>query len=180
MASLGSFKATEQDTSQSSTLPLGNYKLEVSASEVKRTKADTGTILNVTIDVLEPEQFASRKIFTSYNIENQNPVAEKIGKDDLAKLCRAIGLESDPDDSEELHFKSFVAKVGLEKPQPGYDPRNKIVRYYYPDVDGDVPEPGLLAEPAGTKRPAPAPANENNRASAPAAGGKKTPWGAKK
>ena len=178
MANLGNFKMTEQDTSQSSVLPLGNFALEVSASEVKKTSAGTGTYLATTMDVLEPVEFAGRKVFYNFNLENPNPVAEKIGKDELAKLCRAIGLEQDPDDSEELHFKRFVAKIGLEKAQEGYDPKNKPVRFYYPD-EGDLPEPGLLdAPPAGKPAARPAPANDNRPAARPQAGAPKkaTPW----
>lgn len=183
MASLGSFKMTEQDTSQASTVPLGNYGMEVSASEVKKTRAQDGTFLAVTFDIIAPEEFNGRKVFYNYNLENPNPVAEKIGKDELARLCRAIGLEQDPDDSEELHFKPFVAKVGLEKAQEGYEPKNKPVKYYFPD-EGNVPEPGLLdAPPAAKARPA-APANDNRAAaSAPPAGrpqaGGRTPWAKK-
>jgi len=185
MASLGGFKMTEQDTSQNSVLPLGNYALEVSASEMKDTKAGTGQLLAVTMDVLEPEQFHGRKVFYNFNLTNPNPTAQKIGRDELAKLCRAIGLNQDPDDSEELHFKRFVAKIGLEKAQEGYEPKNKPVRFYYPD-EGDLPEPGLLDAPPAVKsapRPAndnrPAAGNDNGARSTQNGGSAKTPWGKK-
>lgn len=179
MASLGqTFDPTAHDTTQAeySTLPLGIYRLEVTASDVVPTKAGTGTILKLTYDVIEPEEFKGRKIFANMNIENQNAVAQQIGQRELASLCRAIGL-SDLSDSEELHFHAFTAKVGLEKPQVGYAQRNRIVRFYFPD-EGNVPEPTIDAvQPrlaANDNRPAARPAQQ---AAAPAAG--KRPWGQK-
>jgi hypothetical protein len=163
------FNAQEHDTTQSSTLPLGDYELEVVESEVKPTSKGTGHILRLVEEVREPEEFKGRKLFHNINIANDNPVAEKIGKEDLAKLCRAIGI-SHVDDSDELHYKPFRAKVGLEKPQPGYDPRNKIVRYYFPD-EGEVPEAKVA--PANDNR-----ASANDNAPAAAGGAKKSrPWG---
>lgn len=178
MAQLGqTFDPTSHDTTQTeySTLPLGIYKLEVTASDVVPTKAGTGTILKLTYDAIEPEEFKGRKIFANMNIENQNAVAQQIGQKELASLCRAIGL-SELSDSEELHFRAFTAKVGLEKPQEGYAQRNRIVRFYFPD-EGNVPEPAIDAtQPtaANDNRPAARPAQQ---AAAPAAG--KRPWGQK-
>lgn len=195
MASLGSvsFNAGDQDTSQRSTLPLGIFKLEVTESDVVPTKAGNGQILKTTIEVIEPDNFKGRKIFHNMNIANANAQAEKIGKDDLAKLIRAMGdVRADPQDTEELHFHPFIAKVGLEKPQEGYDPRNKIVAYFYPDEATDekpLPTPGLLDSPPAGKGPANdnrrPPANDNgarqtgNAGSAAAAGAKPkgaNPW----
>jgi len=173
MASLGqTFDPTAHDTTQAeySTLPLGIYRLEVTASDVVPTKAGTGTILKLTYDVIEPEEYKGKRFFGNMNIENQNAVAQQIGQKELASLCRAIGL-SDLSDSEELHFHAFTAKVGLEKPQEGYAQRNRIVRFYFPD-EGNVPEPTIDAEqPKQTAKPAPA----NDNKPAPAAG--KRPWG---
>lgn len=168
MASLGGFNAGDQDTSQRSTLPLGIYRLEFEASDVVPTKAGNGQILKATINVIEPESHKGRKMFWQENIANSNAVAEKIGKDNLAKVIRAMGdVRADPEDTEELHFHPFVAKVGLDKAQEGYEAKNKIVAYYYPDEATDekpLPTPGLLAEPPAGK--APVAANQNRQPAA--------------
>jgi hypothetical protein len=180
MASLGrNFDSTQYDTEQGSTLPLGIYQLEVTASDVVPTKAGNGTILKLTYDVLAPEEFKTRKVFGTMNLENVNAQAQEIGQRELAMLCRALGI-SEISDSQELHLISFTAKVGLEKPQPGYAQRNKIVKFFYPD-EGNLPEPAIDAnQPAK----APAPANDNRpaaqqQAARPAATGNR-PWGSKK
>lgn len=178
MAALGkTFNSQEHNTEQAdySTLPLGIYQLEVTASDVVPTKAGTGTILKITYDVVAPEEFKGRKIFGNMNLENPNIQAAEIGQRELASLCRAVEI-SELTDSENLHFLTFTAKVGLEKPQPGYAQKNKIVRFYFPDSD-DIPAPAIDAvQPAAT----PTPANDNKPAARPAAAApaaaKKNPW----
>ncbi|RVN04080.1 DUF669 domain-containing protein [Sinorhizobium meliloti] len=174
------FNAQDHDTTQSdySELPSGIYKLEIEASDVVPTKAGTGTILKTTMSVIEPEQYKGRKLFSTFNLENQNPVAQEIGQKAFASLCRAIGVSS-VEDSEDLHFHAFTAKIGLGKAQNGYPARAEVKRYYFED-EGNVPEPAIDAvQPT----PAAAPANDNRQAAArPAAaaasagGARKNPW----
>lgn len=174
MAQLGAaFNPQDHDTTQSdfSPLPNGIFRLEVSASDVVPTKAGTGTILKLTYDVVEPEEFKGRRIFGNLNIENPNSTAQQIGQKELASLCRAVEL-SEIEDSESLHFITFTAKVGLEKPQPGYAQRNKILRFYFPD-EGDLPEPAI---DDNQPKAAPTPANDNRPAAAPAKAAGSRPW----
>lgn len=189
MASLGqTFDSTQYDTEQRdySELPNGIYALEVEGSEVTQTKSGSGTILKTTMSVIEPEDLKGRKLFTTYNLENQNETAQRIGQAQFASLCRAIGIQS-VDDSEQLHFIRFVAKVGLGKPSKDgqYPARAEIKAYYFPD-QGNVPEPAIDAvQPAAqptaandNRRPA---ANDNAPAARPAAAATGArPWGQRK
>lgn len=181
MAQLGQkFDATAHDTEQRDyeELPNGVYELEVEASDVAPTKDGRGTILKTTMTVLRPEECAKRKIFNNYNLENPSAQAQEIGRKQFAALCRAIGV-SEVEDSEELHFKAFTAKIGLGKPSKDgqYPARAEIKRYYFPD-EGNVPEPAIdAAQPkpaANDNRPA---ASNDNKPAAAAGGGKKRPWG---
>lgn len=191
MAALGStFNATEFETEQRdyTELPNGIYRLEVEASDVVPTKAGDGVILKTTLSVLEPEQFKSRKLFNTYNLENKNPTAQKIGQEQFASLCRAIG-ETSVDDSEHLHFRAFTAQIGLGKPSADgkYPARAEVKKYFFnTDKDGnsiDLPEPSVDAVQPAAAAPvtrAQAPANDNRQAAAaPKSAGSK-PWGAKK
>lgn len=177
MARLGTtFDASAHDTEQRDyeELPNGIYELEIEASDVAPTKDGRGTILKTTMVVLRPEDYEKRKLFTNYNLENPNAQAQEIGQRQFASLCRAIGVQ-EVEDSEELHFKAFTAKIGLGKPSKDgqYPARAEIKRYYFPD-QGDVPEPAIDAEqPKATAKHAPA----NDNRPAPAAG--KRPWGQK-
>lgn len=185
MASLGkTFNAEEHDTTQSdySELPNGVYKIEIEASEVKPTSNGKGTILKVTNVVIEPEDYAGRKLFNNYNLENESAQAQEIGQRQFASLCRAIGV-SQVEDSEDLHFKEYVVKVGLGKPSKDgqYPARAEIKRYFFPDED-NAPEPAIdevqpKTPAANDNRPAARPAaNQNSPASKPA--GSK-PWAKK-
>ncbi|MNL34377.1 hypothetical protein D3C87_1563480 [compost metagenome] len=134
--------------------------------------------------VVAPEQLKGRKIFGSYNLENANADAQRIGQQQFASLCRAIGVDS-CEDSEELHFRTFTAKIGLGKPSKDgqYPARAEIKSYAFPDT-GNVPEPAIDAvQPAK-----PVAANDNARPAAAAtqaaarpaaAAGGSRPWGKK-
>ncbi len=185
MASLGSkFDATQHDTTQRDyeELPNGIYSLEIEASDVGPTKAGTGVILKTTNVVIAPEQFKGRKLFSTYNLENQNETAQRIGQAQFASLCRAIGV-SEIDDSEQLHFQAFTATIKLGKPSKDgqYPARAEISKYWFPD-EGNIPEPAIDDnQPAAAAKPAndnrQAAGNDNAPAKAAAAGGaKKRPW----
>jgi hypothetical protein len=181
LASLGrKFNATEHDTTQSdySELPNGIYKLEIEASDVVTKDGNTG--LKTTMLVIEPEEYKGRKLFGYYNLEHSSAQAQEIGQKQFAALCRAIGV-AEVEDSDELRFISFTAKVGLGKPSKDgqYPARAEIKRYFFPD-EGNVPEPEIDAN-----QPAPPPKAANDNRAAPAqrpaaakpAGNR--PWGKK-
>lgn len=161
------FNAQDHDTTQNdyAELPNGTYELEIEASDVAETSTGSGTILKTTMVVLCPEEYAKRKLFNNYNLENRNPVAQEIGQKQFAALCRAIGVDS-VEDSEELHFKAFTARIALGKPSKDgqYPARAEIKRYFFPD-EGNVPEPAIDdVQPvvaANDNRPAAAAANSN-------------------
>jgi hypothetical protein len=124
-------------------------------------------------------------------LQHTNADAERIGKEQFASLCRAIGVQ-EVEDSEELHFLPFVAKVALgkasEKNGKTYDARPEIKRYFFnTDNNGnpiDLPEPSIDANQPSPAAKAP-PANDNKPAARPAASaasptGRTTPWGQKK
>ncbi len=187
MARLGTtFNAQDHDTEQRGEyeeLPNGIYQMEIEASEVTTPKSGSGTILKTTNSVVAPEEFKGRKLFNNYNLENANEVAQRIGQQQFASLCRAIGVQS-VEDSEDLHFRSFTAKVGLGKPSKDgqYPARAEIKTYYFPD-QGNVPEPEIDAvQPVKAANDNRAPAANDNRqqqaASRPAAAATGSrPWG---
>jgi hypothetical protein len=199
LAALGkSFDATQHDTTQREStgeLPNGIFRLEIESSEVKPTSKGTGTYLATVVSVVEPEEYKGRKIFNNnYNLENANPQAQEIGQKQFASLCRAIGV-SEVEDSEELHFRAFVAKVGRGKPSVGkdgkdYPGRAEIKRYYFPDEE--LPELSIDAIQPDDEKPATreaandnrrqaasAAANDNRQAAASKPAGAR-PWGARK
>lgn len=115
--------------------------MQVVASELKETKAGNGLILKLTQEILKGPH-ANRKVFSNLNVQNPNETAERISKLALAALLIAVGLQS-VRDSEELHFKPFRAKVGIQVDKTGqYGPQNFVVRYLPPE---EIPFPPIAA-----------------------------------
>jgi hypothetical protein len=103
-----------------------------------------GEILKLTLEVLDGP-YERRRIFENLNIRNANPVAQGIAQRALADLCKSCGLEIIRD-SEELHFRPFVAKVAIETDKTGqYEPKNRVKRY----------KPARSAPPVGKAVPVP-------------------------
>ena len=176
MAGLGQrFNPTEHSTEQRDyeNLPDGIYILEVTSSDVK--SEPNKTVLKVTYDVIEPEQYKGRKIFGNFNLMNPNAQAQEIGLSQFAGLCRALEITEEVEDSEDLHFKAFTAKVGMGKPSKDgqYAARNEVKRFYFPD-EGNLPTPEITGPvtkaPANDNRK---PASNDNGGAAPA----KRVWG---
>ena len=129
MASLGgTFNPNEipQDERSFEPIPAGDYTCQVIESEIRPTKSG-GDMLRLTLEVVDGP-FANRRIWENLNIRNSNPQAQSIAHRALADLCAACGAGA-IDDSEELHFKPFVATIKIEPGRDGYEPRNGVKRY---------------------------------------------------
>lgn len=193
MASLGKkYVAGDTSTEQRDyeDLPTGVYKLEIEATDVVKTGEEdnpTGKGLKYTASVIEPEELSGRKFFGFINLENINATAQEIGQREFACLRRACSLD-EIENSEDLHFIAYTAKLGMGKPSkkknpdgtPMYPARLEVKRYYFPD-EGNVPEPAIdenqptrLQAPANDNRAAARPAAQQQAAAGGAA--KKRPW----
>ena len=95
-------------------LPEGWYDATVTKAEVNPTKAGTGTKIDVRYDITGPTQ-QGRVIFASLNIRNPSVEAERIGREQLGELMRAIGLAR-VQDSDELIGGNVCIKVRVKKP----------------------------------------------------------------
>src|SRR5687768_14266170 len=146
MAQLGtSFRPTEHDTTQNdyTNLPDMIADLEIIQSEIKETstKNGNGKMLMVRYGVIEPEDYKGRLVFGNITLEHDKPETQDIGQKTFARLCRAMGIQEEVTDSDELHFKSFSAKIGMGKPSkdknadgsPVYPAKNELKRFYYRD-----------------------------------------------
>jgi len=143
------------------------------------------------IDVIEPEEFKGRKMWAYWpirdNIRGQdNKRFFKYGKPNFDRLTKAVGIDGDPEDTDDLLFKQFVAKVGVNVGGPDgkggtYKDKNEIKKFFFPNEPDKYPEIGVIAGGV-TARPA-TPANDNRAAAntnsrpapAAAAAGSK-PW----
>lgn len=108
-------------------IPAGWYKAVVSESIEKPTKAQTGSYLQLTLEVIEGEH-AGRKVFERLNLKNPNAQAVEIAQRSLSGICRAIGVIT-PRHSQDLHDKPMMIKVAVTPERDGYGASNEIKEY---------------------------------------------------
>ncbi len=138
-------------------IPPGEYQLQVVDSDVKTSSG--GNLMAVFTYEVVGEQYAGRKLFDHFVLNND------IATKRLKSLCVACG-HPNPDflgNTEELHGKTFLAKVKIERDKSGkYDDQNKVSTYKPPQAGQGAPAPAAAAPPSASAVPA-----------GPAA----TPWG---
>lgn len=128
MASLAGFDANKvEPKTEFKPIPAGDYKLAITASEMKPTKAGTGTFLALEFTVLDGEA-KGRKLYANLNMANPNAQAVEIAKAELSAICRAVNVMT-PNDSAELHNRPLIATVGLEKRKDTNEMQNRIKNY---------------------------------------------------
>ena len=128
---LAGFNANEVQPNEGfSAVPAGDYQVIILKSELKKTKAGTGTGFNIEMQILNgPHQ--NRKLFTWINWTNPNPKAQQIGRGDVSAICRAVDTPN-PNDFSELHNKPLTAVVkckrdgdgNITNEVKGFKPRN--------------------------------------------------------
>ena len=125
---LNGFDANNVDPAESrEPIPAGWYKVVISESEEKPTKAQTGSYLQLQMEVIEGDH-AGRKVFDRLNLNNPNSTAVEIAQRTLSSICRAVGVMT-PRDSSDLHDKPLMAKVKVRPARDGYDANNEIGEY---------------------------------------------------
>jgi len=75
------------DRAEYSPLPYGWYEAKIKSAEMKFTKAGDGKLISVAFGLPQ----VTRIVWNNYNIDNRSAQAVKIGKEQLAQLCLAIG-----------------------------------------------------------------------------------------
>ena len=108
-------------------IPAGWYKAMITESIEKPTKAQTGSYLQLTLEVIDGDH-AGRKLFERLNLNNPNQQAVEIAQRSLSGICRAVGVMT-PRRSEDLHDKPLMVTVKVTPPRDGYEAGNEISGY---------------------------------------------------
>lgn len=153
MANLGtSFLADDLPTGGSyECLPAGWYTATINSAEVKATKSGTGRYIAVRYDITGPSH-EGRVIYANLNIENHNPKAEEIGRQQLRSLMEAIGLAK-LTDTDQLIGASVKIKLKV-KNDPQYGDKNEVGGFA---STGSSPMKPAAATPASASKPSNAP-----------------------
>jgi len=125
---LNGFNANEVEPSAPrEPIPAGWYKAVITESEEKPTKAQTGSYLQMTFEIVEGAH-QGRKVFSRLNLNNPNATAVEIAQRELSGICRSVGVMT-PRNSQDLHDKPMSIKVKVTPARDGYEPGNEISEY---------------------------------------------------
>jgi hypothetical protein len=147
MANLNGYNADEYDPLDGfEVLPAGEYLAMATDSQMRSTKAGTGSYLEIVWEVIDGDH-RGRKLWSRLNLDNPHANAVELANRELSSICRAVGVMR-PRDSAELHGKPVKLKVGVEKRQDNGEPANRIKGYA--PVDG---VPALKPNTGGPSKP---------------------------
>lgn len=152
MANLSGFDASKVEPNDFGILPAGDYEACIANSEMKPTKDGQGQYLNLEIQIVGG-QYQNRKLFEKLNLVNKNETAVTIAKGTLSAICRAVGVLT-PNDSSDLHNKTFRITVGVKKSDYSGEMENRI-KSFKPRAAGPVVSvnPTLQSAGAPTGKP---------------------------
>ena len=119
------FNAAEIDTTSRDAIPSGTYEAVVTDSEMKATKNGLGMGINLTFEIVSEGPAKGRKVFVWINYEHPKVEAQRIGREELASLCKAVGV-SNLTDTNQLHNLPLLITVGLDKNDSS---RNVVKKY---------------------------------------------------
>jgi hypothetical protein len=127
MADLTGFDASKVEPGGGA-IPKGEYQVVIVESDKVATKAGTGHLLKLKLQIVEGE-YKGRTLTDRLNLWNQNEVASRIAQGTLSAICRAVNVLT-PQGSEQLHHKQLTAVVdvrqldeGVANEVKGYKPR---------------------------------------------------------
>jgi hypothetical protein len=128
MANLLGFDAsTVEPAAGFDPIPAGKYEAVITESEMKPTKAGTGSYLQLTFQVIEGE-YEKRLLWARLNLDNPNAQTVSLAQAELSAICRAVEVMA-PNDSAELHDLPLVIHVKCKKRVDTGDIVNEIKGY---------------------------------------------------
>jgi hypothetical protein len=128
MANLRGFDANQVEPANDfEPVPAGKYLAVITESEVKTNKAQNGSYLQLTFQIIDGE-YKNRFLWARLNLDNSNATAVKIARAELSAICRAVGVMA-PNDSVELHDLPLVISVKCKKRTDTGENSNEIKGY---------------------------------------------------
>jgi hypothetical protein len=103
-------------------IPAGLYKATIVNAEIKDSKSG-GKYINVRYDITGTSH-SGRVVFGMITINNANPKAEEVGRQQLGELIRAIGLDKLAD-TDQLIGGSLIIKLDVEQSEK-YGEQNRV------------------------------------------------------
>lgn len=99
------FEVEAKPDDQFDVLPSGTYGVVVSAFEIKSTKNRDGSYAQIEFQITD-QQYAGRKVWGRYTLQNPNAQAVQIGRRQLGELAHACGIQGAIRDLSQLAGRS--------------------------------------------------------------------------
>ena len=131
MASL-SFDANSVDITSRDPIPAGIYEALICDSEVRPTRSGNGKGINLTFEILSGPH-KGRKVFAWINFQHPKAEAQRIGQEELARICKAVGVGK-LDATAQLHNLPMMITVAIDK-----DDQSRNVIKNYKAKEGGAP-----------------------------------------
>ena len=90
MASL-SFDATSVEITSRDPVPADVYEALITDSEIRATRTGNGKGINLTFEIVSGPH-KGRKVFAWINFQHPKAEAQRIGQEELARICKAVGV----------------------------------------------------------------------------------------
>ena len=135
------FDASKPD---SNLLPPGIYRLRVSGSQKKKSKATETEYIAMTFVVSEPESLSGKRHYENFNFKHADKRVREIAERNFKGLCRACGVLN-PKKFSELIDKEFIVTIAIEPDKKTNQLRNNIKTWH--DASREVP--AVFVEAAG-------------------------------
>ena len=151
MAMLGTPFITDElpqgNTGSYEVLPAGWYTATINAADVKQTKSGTGRYIAVRYDITGPTH-QGRVVFSNLNIENANPEAEKLARQQLRALMESIGIAK-LENTDQLIGSNVKVKLKIERNEQ-YGDKNQVAAFSKQEgsVAAKAPAPATKASAA--------------------------------
>ena len=170
------------DTVSSAHIPAGTYKSVIVKSEMKENSKRTGYYLELT-EVITEGQFKETELVERLNLVNENSTAQEISYRTLARISEAVGMDTTPQDSVQLHNKPHFIIVADEVGKEWTDDSGvkcegktrSIIKKYLP-----LPAAGVGGFPGASPSVTPFNAAPQAINPAPQSGAAAAPWAASK
>jgi len=108
-----------------SPVPDGWYDAHITSAELRTTKNGNGRYIALRYDITG-DDYAGRVIWGNVTINNPNPKAEHIGRVQLSRIAKAIGMTQLPNDEQELVGSDIKIKTGIRAATEQYAATNDV------------------------------------------------------
>jgi hypothetical protein len=151
------FDPEQQEGSNYTPIPAGEYTAEIIEATITQPKTGDGHMLSLIWRVVEGDH-EGRQIFQQLCYQHSNPTTQDIARRTLKDICTALDINQQVSDPEIFKFKPARVRVVVEVDKYGqYDDKNKV-RRVKPLTDADNEAQETRPSPAQAVPTTPKPA----------------------